>query len=590
MKPHTKSLTAAMLICFLAGCSPDAGKGDGKQVVSGDTSYFFGGRVVPGDGSPAIEEANFIVTDGKFSAIGKKGELTPPKGSARIELTGRTVTPVFINLQAQPGMNSGAQYGPKNYTRDSVIADLRRYEYYGVLAVLTAGTDSGDLPFGIRDDQRQGKQKGAQLFTAGRGIAARGGGPPGLGETTIQVSSALDAKRAVADLADKKIDAVKLWMDDGNGKGAKLKPDVFTAAIEEAHKHDLKVVAEVFDLSDAKDLVKAGVDGFVTSIRDRDVDDALVSAMKSKNVFLAPALTAAEAKFVYADKPNWLGEQTMREAYPPQLSAYLADQVTMNKVRRNPEIGALRQQYATALKNLKKLSDGGVTIALGTNSGAADTYPGYFELREMIAMADAGMQPMDVIKAATSAPAAVLGLKGLGTIAVGKTANFLAMPNNPLEKMSNIKDVGSLYINGSEQERSALLQNINISTESLRITKKDREADAAAEAEAAREAAEAKLQHYGKFVLGASTYVRAMAIPTPKGSKAEAKAGPPDRITLSMRASAAELREFYAKVLPAYKWTAASNCWQKEHPSTHKAETLCVEAANNSAVIQITEK
>src|SRR5439155_17198884 len=190
------------------------------------------------------------------------------------------------------------------------------------------------------------------------------------------------------------------------------------------------------------------------------------------------------------------GEQTMREVYPPQLSAYLSNTVIMNKFKRNPELGGLRQQYSTATKNLKKLSDGGVKIALGTNSGAADTYPGYFELREMIAMADAGMKPLDVITASTSTPAAVLGIADLGAIAVGKTAHFLAMPNNPLEKMSNIKDVGYLFLNGAEQERSALIQNITINTLNLTITKKDREKDAEANAEAARIAAEAKLKHY----------------------------------------------------------------------------------------------
>jgi hypothetical protein len=60
------------------------------------------------------------------------------------------------------------------------------------------------------------------------------------------VASATDAKKAVADLAARKVDAIKLWMDDGSGKGAKLKPDVDTAAIEEARKRNLKVVAEGF--------------------------------------------------------------------------------------------------------------------------------------------------------------------------------------------------------------------------------------------------------------------------------------------------------------------------------------------------------
>src|SRR5204863_4019938 len=121
-----------------------------------------------------------------------------------------------------------------------------------------------------------------------------------------------------------------------------LKTDAFTAAIEEGHKSNLKVVAEVFDLSDAKDLVKAGIDGFVNSVRDREVDDALISAMKAKNVFLAPALTANEAKFIYADNPDWLGEQTMREVYPAQLAGYLKDAVVINRFKRNPELSALR--------------------------------------------------------------------------------------------------------------------------------------------------------------------------------------------------------------------------------------------------------
>ena len=424
MRRYVKSLTGLFLVSVLAGCGDagvDASKGDGKQAAStSDTSFFYGGRFVPGDGSPVIEDANFIVTNGKFTIIGKKGEVTPPKGSARIDLMGRTVTPVFINLQAQPGMNNGAQYGSKNYNRDSMTADLARYEYYGVMAVLTAGTDSGDLAASVRDELKQGKIKGARLYSAGRGIAAKGGGPQALSDSTIFVANATDARRAVGDLAEQKVDAIKLWMDDGNGKGAKLKSDAFTAAIGEAHKRNLKIVAEVYDLADAKDLVNAGVDGLVNSIRDRDVDDALIAAMKEKNVFLSPALTANEAKFIYADKPDWLGEQTMREVYPARLSGYLMDEVVVNRFKRNAELAAYRQAYATAVKNLKKLADGGVKIALGTNSGAADTYPGYFELRELIAMADAGMQPMDVIKAATSVPAAAMGISDLGTLAVGK--------------------------------------------------------------------------------------------------------------------------------------------------------------------------
>ena len=136
--------------------------------------------------------------------------------------------------------------------------------------------------------------------------------------------------------------------------------------------------------------------------------------------------------------------------------------------------------------------------------------------------------------------------------------------------------------------RSRFTRNITINVP--KITEKDRLADAEAEKEAARQAAEAKLPHYGKFVLGPSAMVRSMAVPTPKGSKAEVKPGPPDRITVTMKATGAEWRAFYSDALRVYKWSAAGNCWQRQHPASNKSETLCVEPSNTGAVIQITEK
>src|SRR5215472_950947 len=180
MRRHTKTLMGLTLMCLAAGCG-DTGKVEGNQ-PTGNTSFFYGARMIPGDGSAPIDNANFLVTDGKITVIGKKGEVTPPKGSAQVDLSGRTLVPVFINLSAQPGMNNGAQYGPKNYNRDSLTADLARYLYYGTRAVLTAGTDSGDLAVSVREEINQGKVKGARLYTAGRGIAAKGGGPADLSE------------------------------------------------------------------------------------------------------------------------------------------------------------------------------------------------------------------------------------------------------------------------------------------------------------------------------------------------------------------------------------------------------------------------
>ena len=176
MKRHARLLTAMMLICVIAGCGDDPAKkdatdkGDGKAAAGSGVSYYFGPRIIPGDGSPAMEDMSFIVVNGKFTTVGTRKDVIPPKGADRIELTGRTVTPIFVNLQAQPGMNNGKVYGPKNYTRDSVTADLSRYAYYGVMAVLTAGfvthrstslsnsIGTGPIPFSIQRIASMGRR------------------------------------------------------------------------------------------------------------------------------------------------------------------------------------------------------------------------------------------------------------------------------------------------------------------------------------------------------------------------------------------------------------------------------------------------
>jgi hypothetical protein len=205
-------------------------------------------------------------------------------------------------------------------------------------------------------------------------------------------------------------------------------------------------------------------------------------------------------------------------------------------------------------------------------------------------MVKAGLSPLEVIKAATSTSAEVLGVKDLGTLAVGKTADFFALTQNPLSDMVNSKEIDKIYKNGQELPRLPLIQNITI--EAPRITQADRNADAAAQVEEARAAAEARLPHFGKWPLGKSQMVRAMPIPMPMRSSSSVTVGPPDRITVKMRdASAADLTTFFSKALVNYNWKPASGgCFERIHSISKKTETLCVQASPNSAVLTITER
>jgi hypothetical protein len=448
-------------------------------------------------------------------------------------------------------------------------------------AVLAFGTDTDGLAIQVRDEQRSGAMIGATLFTSGRGIAPKGQWPnAALGDMPIRVSTEAEARAAVSDMADKKADVITMWVNEA------LPPAAYKAAIDEAHKHNLKIFADAPNLAQAKDVVASGVDGLVGSIVDRDVDDALVSSLKEKNIFFAPALSALQARFVYADSPDWLGEQAMREVYPSQLSAYLGDPVTVSRMKRNASLPQYRQEFATASRNLKKISDAGVKIAFASGSGSTDTFPGYFEHREMALMAQAGVPPADVIKSSFIS-AEALGATDRAVLANGKRADFMILSGNPLEDIRATRSIDKVYM-GKELDRPGMIQGIEIVAP--KITEADRKQEAAEQARIRELEAEAKLPHYGKYVDGPLIPpIGGISVPTPKRSKNSVVQGNPARITVTLAgASGNDLRDFYAARLKSLRWAPAGNCWERNHPiQTGKKARLCPETSGSQIVLTL---
>ena len=583
------ALLGILLLLAACGEAPTEGGASGTTPDEPMVSFFSGTRVIPGDGSEPNEDAIFVTNAGKITQIGNVGAFTPPGGSARIPLNERTgtakatVIPGLINLEAYPGLTNGPTFTAQNYNRDNFTADLKRYEYYGVFAVASGGANVGDLQYEIRDEQRQGTD-GALYFTPGQGITARGGYPANALEgVALEVASADEGRKAVTDLVAKKVDFIKIFV---NGT-PKLSPAVYTAVIDEAKKNNLKVVADAPALADAKALVDAGVNGLVNSVTEGAVDDALIASMKEKNVFLAPALTALEAKFIYADQPKWLSEQFLSEAYVVQLLGYLRDPVTVNRFRRERTLPQLRTQFNTAKQNLKRLADGGVKIALGTGSGLSATFPGFFEHRELELMVDAGLTPADAIKTSTVS-AEFLGLADWGTLAEGKIGNFLVLTDNPLTDITKTRTAQQVYRDGAQVEQKALIEGITINIP--RISQARIVQPMTGPTEMKLKGAGLKTcPSSGPGRAGDSVRIRAMAIPTPLGARASAQPGPPDRITVTYSGTAAQWRAFYGAALQG--WRAAGQCWERNHPiNTAKVETLCVEAGGSSAVVNITER
>src|SRR5215510_1980543 len=158
----------------------------------------------------------------------------------------------------------------------------------------------------IRADQENERAGGARLRLAGRGIGAPNAGPGAAAYAGIayEVTTEAQARKAVEELAARKVNLIKIWVDDRNGRAPRLAPNLYRAIIQEGHKHGLKVNAHIFYHTDAVDLVAAGIDGFAHLVRDKEMDDELVASIVRRNIYVMPNLSPEWN--TYLQLPHWL--------------------------------------------------------------------------------------------------------------------------------------------------------------------------------------------------------------------------------------------------------------------------------------------
>jgi imidazolonepropionase-like amidohydrolase len=444
MKAPTRAVAAA--IVFAAVCVLAAAQNGPARIT-----LFEGARIITGDGGVPIENGAMLVENDTIASVGRKGDVTAPASAARVDLTGKTIMPGIVLAHGHIGYLRGTTFSRENYTRDNIIDQLNRYLYYGVVAMMSTGTDPGDLPFALRNQPHPG----ALFRTAGRGLAAPDASTGNLAMRSVPygVTTEDEARRDVRELAAKKPDAVKIWVDDRNGTVKKLSPSLYRAIIDEAHKHSLRVIVHVYYLADARDLIEAGVDGFLHLVRDEEMDDALVARMKAKHVFVTPNLSTSEAG-TYTGKPAWLDDPLLAESASPAMIRKTADVYAARA--GGPPRTAATTSYQKQQRSVARLNAAGVTIALGDDTGIENTFYGYGEHHELELMVAAGMTPMQAIVAATKTPAELLKLDRLGTIARGKSADFIVLDANPLENIANTKKISRVYQRGQDVDRAAL--------------------------------------------------------------------------------------------------------------------------------------
>jgi len=404
--------------------------------------------LIDGTGRAPVTNAAMIVDSGRITWVGPAAQLKTPANAETVDLTGKFVMPGIINLHGHLGATVDLDQSADHLTADNVGKNLKAYASYGVTTVLSMGTDK-DFVLDMRNKQRATRPAETRIYSAGQGFIYKGG-YGGLAGVNQGVSTPAEVAKQLDALAAKKVDMVKLWMDDHLGEQKKMPYDIAQAIIDGAHKRGLPVSAHIFYLADAKKLVDFGVNGLAHSVRDQPVDQALIDSMKKHGTWqLAATLSREASMFAYGKTPPFISDPFFTGGVSAKVVGTLKNPDYQKKQAADPHFAHYREFLETAKMNLKKLADAGVKYGFGTDSGPPGRFPGYFEHWELELMVEAGLTPTQVIHAATGSAAEFLNAKDLGTLEKTKWADFIVLDKNPLEDIKNSRSIRAVYIAGN---------------------------------------------------------------------------------------------------------------------------------------------
>ena len=256
-------------------------------------------------------------------------------------------------------------------------------------------------------------------------------------------------------MAARHANLIKVWGDDNFHTLPEPNPSVYAAVIDEGHKHHLRVAAHVFYLEDARRLVADGIDILAHSVRDEPVDDSFIQLLKQKHVYYIPTLQLEESFFGYASHPAWMDSPFFQQAINPALNQLLNSAAYRQKVQQDKTTPLHEAALKTAMANLKKLSDSGVAVAFGTDSGATPfRIAGWAEHRELQLMVESGLTPLQAIHCATQVNAEMLQISDkTGTVEEGKAADLLVLDSDPSADILNTERIAMVFHNGHQAKR-----------------------------------------------------------------------------------------------------------------------------------------
>lgn len=416
--------------------------------------------LIDGTGADLQAGVDIRISRGRIAEIGPR--LSASSGTDVIDGTGKYVIPGLIDAHVHLDAPVVFQLTPEEKT-EVVTHTPKAFLYNGVTTVLNLSSDI-DWIFEQRSAEREGRLVSPRIYAMGRSFTPEGGWG---GRHGGALADAKAARLRALEYVDRDADGFKVVIEDGlgaTGSYVRMDEEMMMAIRGVAQEHNIPIYSHAINLDEFHLAVEMSSRAIVHGLEDPiPVGDSILQDMHDRNIAFVPTQSLWESFLRHDDAAADLDNSTLRNSVPHFLLDYMQDSAYRSEetrrflaVARMPVYEWAEEKIPVFRENILKAHQAGVLIAVGTDAGGPVGYnfQGYNTPWEVKLLVQAGMSPMDALVAATRNGAIVIGEEDqLGTIEVGKLADFLVLTENPLDDIENIRDIETIVYKGTAYPR-----------------------------------------------------------------------------------------------------------------------------------------
>lgn len=430
-------------------------------------------------GADVLEPDSTIMIQGnRIQAVLQHVTLELPQGAQVIDGRGKWVIPGLIdghvhffqsgNIYTRPDaadFNAVVPYVQEVARNKARLpATFKVWLASGVTGVVDVGGPFWN--FDMRD-QAAVTAEAPRVAVAGPLISMIADPPLDLGDPPI---IRIDTPEAGLDLVKRELarnpDYIKVWFIYEPGDDVAAHEAIVKAAGDAAHAAGKKLAVHATELIVAKAALRAGADYLVHSVFDEPVDDEFIALARHNKVLYCPTLFVWTSYELALSKQWRATPEELRRA-DPEILAAMDDLNTIPADKLPKRVAKWMAEAkpvvppATAMQNLRKVLDAGITVVMGTDAGNIGVVHGPSILREMRLMQESGLMPLEILKSATTNGAMALGkADDLGVIAAGRLADLVILDADPLADTANLGRIHRVIKDGVVYDPQALMDLI----------------------------------------------------------------------------------------------------------------------------------